>query len=93
LLLLVLVVPAAHANAPLAQGIQDNSCLSEEAWKQEAGHEQHIINLPRQEAVWQFNFSQAWPMANQIEADGPFEAARKIRRTMKSFLPISKGRE
>src|SRR5262245_1440816 len=65
LLLLILLLPAAKAAEPLAKGIQDNSFLIEEAYNQEAGHVQHIINLRRQEGQWQFSFSQEWPIRSQ----------------------------
>ena len=50
---------------PLAKGIQDNSFLIEEAYNQEAGHVQHILNLRRQDGQWQFSFSQEWPIFSQ----------------------------
>src|SRR5262245_24781904 len=63
----VLLISAAAAVAaePLAKGIQDNSFLIEEAYNQEAGHVQHIINLRRQDGQWQFSFSQEWPIFSQ----------------------------
>lgn len=49
----------------LAAGIQDNSCLVEEAYNQEAGVVQHIGCLRRQGHDWFFNFSQEWPLGSQ----------------------------
>jgi hypothetical protein len=48
------------ARRPLA-----NSLLIEEAYNQEAGHVQHILNLQRQDDQWQFSFSQEWPIFSQ----------------------------
>ena len=42
-----------------------NSLLIEEAYNQEAGHVQHILNLQRQDDQWQFSFSQEWPIFSQ----------------------------
>src|SRR6185295_351310 len=61
----VLSAAAAVAAEPLAKGIQDNSFLIEEAYNQEAGHVQHIVNLRRQGQQWQFSFSQEWPIFSQ----------------------------
>lgn len=49
----------------LAVGIQDNSCLVEEAYNQEAGVVQHIGCLRRQGRDWLFNFTQEWPIGSQ----------------------------
>src|SRR6266480_3790593 len=40
------LVSAAFAAEPLAKGIQDNSFLVEEAYNQEPGVVQHILNVP-----------------------------------------------
>lgn len=56
-------------NEPLAKGIQDNSFLVEEAYNQEEGVVQHIINVPigftngSAEAIP--NFTQEWPFFGQ----------------------------
>lgn len=49
----------------LAAGIQDNSCLVEEAYNQEPGVVQHIGCLRRQGRDWFFNFTQEWPIGSQ----------------------------
>ena len=49
----------------LATGIQDNLCLVEEAYNQEAGVVQHINCLQRQEGDWFYNFTQEWPLGSQ----------------------------
>lgn len=49
----------------LAAGIQDNSCIVEEAYNQEAGVVQHIGCLRRQGRDWFFNFTQEWPIGSQ----------------------------
>lgn len=48
-----------------AAGVQDNSCLVEEAYNQEAGVVQHIGCLRRQGRDWFFNFTQEWPIGSQ----------------------------
>ena len=48
-----------------AKGIQDNSCLVEEAYNQEAGVVQHISCLRRQNHDWLYNFTQEWPVGSQ----------------------------
>lgn len=49
----------------LAAGIQDNSCLVEEAYNQEPGVVQHVACLRRQGRDWFFNFTQEWPLGSQ----------------------------
>lgn len=49
----------------LAAGVQDNSCLVEEAYNQEAGVVQHIGCLRRQGRDWFFSFTQEWPIGSQ----------------------------
>ena len=49
----------------LAAGIQDNLCLLEEAYNQEAGVVQHINCLEHQQGDWFYNFTQEWPMGGQ----------------------------
>lgn len=49
----------------LASGIQDNSCLVEEAYNQEAGVVQHVGCLRRQGRDWFFDFTQEWPLGSQ----------------------------
>jgi hypothetical protein len=48
-----------------AAGIQDNSCLVEEAYNQEPGVVQHITCTRRQGRDWSFNFTQEWPVGSQ----------------------------
>jgi hypothetical protein len=62
-----LATPAAAEDKDprLAAGIQDNSFLIEEAYNQEAGVVQHIMNLYRFRRDWFFNFTQEWPMGGQ----------------------------
>jgi hypothetical protein len=54
---------------PLAKGIQDNSFFVEEAYNQEPGVVQHIINLPaffaRGSNEISFSFTQEWPIFSQ----------------------------
>src|SRR5881396_203046 len=54
---------------PLAKGIQDNSFLVEEAYNQEPGIIQHIINVPAFFASGSneisFSFTQEWPIFTQ----------------------------
>ena len=67
--LLVVVTPSI-ASEPLAKGIQDNSFFIEEAYNQEPGVVQHILNVPinftngsREIAL---SFTQEWPVFSQI---------------------------
>jgi Putative MetA-pathway of phenol degradation len=56
-----------------AKGIQDNSFLVEEAYNQEAGVVQHILNIRHElnilpgenDKEWQFVFTQEWPLFSQ----------------------------
>lgn len=48
-----------------AAGIQDNACLVEEAYNQEANVVQHITCTRRQGHDWAFNFTQEWPVGSQ----------------------------
>jgi outer membrane putative beta-barrel porin/alpha-amylase len=54
---------------PLAKGIQDNSFLVEEAYNQESGVVQHILNLPilftGHERDISASFTQEWPIFTQ----------------------------
>jgi len=54
---------------PLAKGIQDNSFLVEEAYNQEPGVVQHILNVPilftRGEREIRPSFTQEWPIFSQ----------------------------
>jgi hypothetical protein len=58
---------------PTAKGIQDNSFLIEEAYNQEPGIVQHILNIRRDinklvgpdDREWQFVFTQEWPLFSQ----------------------------
>jgi hypothetical protein len=66
---LVVGTPVLNAHAEddrrIAKGIQDNSCLVEEAYNQEPGVVQHISCLRRQGHDWLFNFTQEWPIGSQ----------------------------
>lgn len=48
-----------------AKALQDNSFLIEEAYNQDPGVVQHILNLRRQGRDWTLNFTQEWPIATQ----------------------------
>lgn len=54
---------------PLAKGIQDNSFLVEEAYNQEAGVVQHILNVPafftHGDKEFTPSFTQEWPVFSQ----------------------------
>ena len=45
-----------------AAAVQDNSFLIEEAYNQEAGVVQHILNLQRADRDWFLSFTQEWPV-------------------------------
>src|SRR5437667_1397796 len=69
-LLAVAVLPSRiHASEPLAKGIQDNSFFVEEAYNQEPGVVQHIINVPffstRGDKEVAPSFTQEWPVFSQ----------------------------
>ena len=73
-LLLCLFPLAAFAQAPQTKGkpaasrpfaILDNSFLVEEAFNQEAGIFQNIAGFQRNDGVWQFAFTQEWPVRSQ----------------------------
>jgi hypothetical protein len=64
--------PAASQTATPAQrtgpepfGIADNSFLVEEAFNQEAGIFQNIVNITRVADKWGFAFTQEWPVKSQ----------------------------
>jgi hypothetical protein len=75
LIVFALAIPARAEPTPErpANGIQDNSFLIEEAYNQEAGVVQHILNVrwsaDRTGAVenraWDFAFTQEWPLFGQ----------------------------
>jgi hypothetical protein len=63
------LLTSSTASEPLAKGIQDNSFLIEEAYNQEPGVVQHILNVPinfingsREIAL---SFTQEWPVFSQ----------------------------
>jgi len=62
-------ISASFATEPLAKGIQDNSFLVEEAYNQEPGVVQHILNLPVMSKPGQkeisASFTQEWPIFSQ----------------------------
>jgi hypothetical protein len=68
-LLLLLTSAAVAAGEPLAKGIQDNSFLVEEAYNQEPGMVQHILNVPvffsHGEKEIAPSFTQEWPVFSQ----------------------------
>jgi hypothetical protein len=58
--------------------IEDNSFLIEEAYNQQSGEVQHILNIARDDEAksWSLNFAQEWPLAgqeHQISYDVPYE--------------------
>src|SRR4029453_11309832 len=59
----------AIASEPLAKGIQDNSFFVEEAYNQEPGVVQHILNVPinftNGSAETTPSFTQEWPVFSQ----------------------------
>jgi hypothetical protein len=63
------ICSAAELNEPLAKGIQDNSFLVEEAYNQEPGVLQHILNVPAaftgREKEIALSFTQEWPVFSQ----------------------------
>lgn len=64
--------PPSEKSRP-AEAVQDNSFLIEEAYNQEAGVVQHILNITRSidqvrgpdDREWAFNFTQEWPVFSQ----------------------------
>jgi hypothetical protein len=68
-----LLTQAQEPPQPLAKGIQDNSFLVEEAYNQEAGVVQHILNIHwnlnlakgPEERACDFVFTQEWPVFSQ----------------------------
>ena len=56
---------AQEKDGRLAAGVQDNSCIVEEAYNQEPGVVQHIGCLRRQGRDWFLNFTQEWPIGSQ----------------------------
>lgn len=73
LMLAAVAAVAGEPDRPRAAGIQDNSFLVEEAYNQEAGVVQHILNvvwttdkLPgSDDRVWALVFTQEWPLFSQ----------------------------
>ncbi len=61
----VLPAPAEDKDTRLAAGVQDNLCLIEEAYNQEAGVVQHTSCLRLQGRDWFLNFTQEWPLGSQ----------------------------
>ncbi len=68
-LLIFFLSKVCFAAEPTARGIQDNSFFVEEAYNQEAGVVQHIINVPvffrRGHHEVEPNFTQEWPLFGQ----------------------------
>ena len=60
---------ASEPDEPIAKAIQDNSFLVEEAYNQESGVVQHILNIPLafkdDEKEVSFVFTQEWPVFSQ----------------------------
>ena len=69
LLLSLISAAVAASGEPLAKGIQDNSFLVEEAYNQELGVVQHILNVPvffsHGEKEITPSFTQEWPIFSQ----------------------------
>src|SRR5206468_3842237 len=67
---LVPLVATSIASEPLAKGIQDNSFFIEEAYNQEAGVVQHILNVPinfiNGSREITPSFTQEWPVFSQM---------------------------
>lgn len=61
----VMRAPAQEIDKSIAKGIQDNSCLVEEAYNQEPGVVQHVGCIRRQGRDWFFDFTQEWPLGSQ----------------------------
>ena len=65
----LITVATCSAAEPLAKGIQDNSFFVEEAYNQEAGVVQHILNVPvfftNGEKEISPSFTQEWPIFSQ----------------------------
>ena len=64
------ICSASESNEPLARGIQDNSFLVEEAYNQEPGVVQHILNIPLSftsgHKELPATFTQEWPVFSQL---------------------------
>jgi MFS family permease len=100
----VLAAPAIAADWPdLASGpLQDNSFLIEEAYNQERGVVQHIVNAVwnRKNRDWRLTFTQEWPVpdqTNQLSFTVPYLFAgspmpRAGRRTCSSTTAIRPSR-
>ena len=76
---LALPALAEEKSAPMAAGIQDNLCLIEEAYNQEAGVVQNINCLEGQDNDWFYGFTQEWPFfgqANQLSYTLPYSWLR-----------------
>jgi hypothetical protein len=59
--------PAAAQEDPRpAAGLQDNSFLIEEAYNQERGTAQHVLQMRRQGRDWFLGFTQEWALGNQL---------------------------
>jgi hypothetical protein len=71
ILVLVLALAASAVAQPPATpppqpfGIADNSFLVEEAFNQESGVFQNIVNAVRVDGTWASTFTQEWPLASQ----------------------------
>jgi hypothetical protein len=79
LLLSLTSAAVAASGEPLAKGIQDNSFLIEEAYNQEPGVVQHILNVPvffsHGEKEITPSFTQEWPIfsqTHQFSYTGPY---------------------
>jgi hypothetical protein len=63
----------------IAKALQDNSFLIEEAYNQEPGVVQHILNIRKQGRDWDLVFTQEWPlwsMEHQFSYSIPFTRLR-----------------
>ena len=69
-LLLCCAVTITRGQEPPAKGIQDNSFFVEEAYNQEPGVVQHILNVfyssNGSERAWDLAFTQEWPLFSQL---------------------------
>lgn len=85
-----------EAAKPTAEGIQDNSFLIEEAYNQEPGMVQHILNIVHSanrhagasSDEWTFVFTQEWPLfsqAHQLSYTVPFTFLDEQGRSTSGF--------
>jgi hypothetical protein len=71
-----------------AAALQDNSFLIEEAYNQEPGVVQHILNVRRQGRDWDLVFTQEWPLwsqTHQFSYSLPFTRLRSAGQRASGF--------